>query len=401
MPGKVWLRDDSITAVHNRIWAASRAELYAALDRALVKRFVRALPRYHAAYGEAVPMSSKTPAAAPAATAAGPAPGPRPGPPAALSAFLRGVERRGAVLAELQAGDAAAGDAALAAAMAQFRPIAAQAALGEWPSRFWSLLLTQPGLRHRTPVAIALEATDRLAELGSGPRAALLLRLAAGLDENEAAAALGVAAPSYRLALQRALPRHADGRADPLAWQQLREQVHRRIKTLPPERLQRLSQARETALAGEAAATAAGGRRVAAAAAPDRPRWLMPLLWSGLGACALAFAATFWSDGPAGRWLAGADRIEIEPLPAASAPAERYQRESGLIAHRDFELIADPAGEAAAADLAFHSWLAALDAGRIAPAEPPSDRAAGDPPSAPAAPATGSETQDLESADAP
>lgn len=345
-------------------------------------------------------MSSKSPAAAPAATAAGPGSGPRSGPPAALSAFLRGVERRGAVLAELQAGDAAAGDAALAAAMAQFRPIAAQAALGEWPSRFWSLLLTQPGLRHRTPVAIAVEATDRLAELGSGPRAALLLRLAAGLDENEAAAALGVAAPSYRLALQRALPRHADGRADPLAWQQLREQVHRRIKTLPAQRLQRLSQARETALGGEPAATAPTGRR-AAAVAPARPRWLMPLLWSGLAACALAFAATFWSEGPAGRWLAGSDRIEIEPLPAASAPAERYQRESGLIAHRDFELIADPAGEAAAADLAFHSWLAALDAGRIVPAEPSPDPAAADPSSTPAAPATGSETQDLESADAP
>ncbi|MEI2453389.1 hypothetical protein [Lysobacter firmicutimachus] len=301
------------------------------------------------------------------------------------------------MLAELQAGDAAAGDAALAAAMAQFRPIAAQAPLGEWPSRFWSLLLTQPRLRHRTPVAIAVEATDRLAELGSGPRAALLLRLAAGLDENDAAAALGVAAPSYRLALQRALPRHPDGRADPLAWQQLREQVHRRIKTLPAERLQRLGQAREAALHDAPAPSAPAGR--AAVGPRPRPRWLMPLLWSGLALCALAFAATFWSDGPAGRWLGGSDRIEVEPLPPAAAPAARYQRESGLIAHRDFDLLADPAGEAAAAELAFHSWLAAMDAGRIVPAEPTAVAAADR--ALPAAPAAGGETQDLESTDAP
>lgn len=310
-------------------------------------------------------------------SSAAPAPGssvPRPNAPAALSAFLRGVERRGAVLAELQAGDAAAGDASLASAMSTFRAVAAEAALNEWPARFWSLLLTQPGLRHRTPVAIPVEVTDRLAELGSGPRAALLLRLAAGLNENEAAAVLGVAPPTYRLALQRALPRHADGRADPQAWQQLREQVHRRIKTLPPERLQRLAQAREAALQGIAVTASAGkaGPAGRTGAARPRPRWLMPALWGLLVLCALAFAATFWWPGGfAGTWLTGGpDGVVVSALPEASAPAERYSRESGLIAHRDFEQLADPPGDAASADLEFHSWLAARDAGTI-PAEAP------------------------------
>src|SRR5690606_4101349 len=113
-------------------------------------------------------------------------------PPPALAAFMRGVERRGAVLAELQCGDAATGDAALAVAMAEFRQTAGDTVMDDWPRRFWALLLAQPALKSRTPVAIAVDATDRLGELGSGPRAALLLRLAAGLDETGAAAVLGV-----------------------------------------------------------------------------------------------------------------------------------------------------------------------------------------------------------------
>jgi hypothetical protein len=56
--------------------------------------------------------------------------------PAALAAFLRGVERRGAVFAELQCGDGDCGDAALAAAMRAFREGAAPCPIGDSPSRF-------------------------------------------------------------------------------------------------------------------------------------------------------------------------------------------------------------------------------------------------------------------------
>ncbi|MFP7723844.1 hypothetical protein ACJQWL_13765, partial [Lysobacter sp. A3-1-A15] len=168
----------------------------------------------------------------------------------ALAAFLRGVERRGAVLAELQAGDSRTGDAALGAAMRGFIHEARDLPMADWPVRFWIRLLAEPGLARRTPVAIELDAADALAGLGGGPRAALLLRLAAGLSEPDAARVLGVALPSYRLALQRALPRHGDGRADPQAWARVREAVHRRIKTLEPDRLVRLTRLREAALAG-------------------------------------------------------------------------------------------------------------------------------------------------------
>lgn len=276
--------------------------------------------------------------------------------PAALAAFLRGVERRGAVLAELQCGDADAGDAALARAMRRFRGEAGALAMGAWPRRFWALLLADPALRRHHAVVLELDATDRLAELGSGPRAALLLRLAAGLEDADAAAVLGIAEPGYRLALQRALPHHRDGRADPQAWRRLGEQVHRRIKTLPPPRLVRLSRAREAALAGasdpvDAASPAPGFVR-------SRPRWLLPLLWTLLVLCAAAFAATFWwrtaalLDGP------GPGQAWQRELPVAD-PASRYGLDAALVSHRDFELLADPQALAAAEQLGFHSWLAA------------------------------------------
>ncbi|MBW3551795.1 MAG: hypothetical protein KY442_13740, partial [Proteobacteria bacterium] len=276
-------------------------------------------------------------------------------PPAALAAFLRGVERRGAVLAQLQCGDAGIGDAALAAAMRDFGAAAAGQPMAEWPRRFWMLLLAEPGLCERPPVTLPLDATDRLAALASGPRAALLLRLAAGLTEADAAAVLGIPTPSYRLALHGALPRDPDGRPNPQAWQRLREQVQRRIKALPPARLERLMHAREAVLAGAHGATVAAPAPAGARAAPTwhRPRHLLALLWTLLALSALALAATFWW--PYGAWpLAGLhaplDRqaIQVRPLPPGAAPASRLGADAGLIAHRDFELLADPGGAAAA-----------------------------------------------------
>ncbi len=296
------------------------------------------------------PGSSGTPLSAVAATSAA-----GPSAPPALAAFLRGVERRGAVLGELQCGDASTGDAALATAMREFRAEAGRLPMDQWPRRFWSLLLTQPGLREHPPLAMELDATDCLASLGDGPRAALLLRLAAGLEPAEAAAVLGIAEPTYQLAVQRALPRHADGRADPQAWQRLGDQVRRRIKTLPPPRLVRLGRNREAALAGMAGNGETG---VPARAVANRrsPGWLPVVLWALLGLCVLAFAATFWPD--TARWLDGSARGTPgqSELPA-EAPASRYGAEAGLVSHRDFALLADPQGLAESEQLAFNSWL--------------------------------------------
>lgn len=282
----------------------------------------------------------------------------------ALGAFLRGVERRGAVMAELQAGDARVGDGALGAAMRGFARDAQEAPMAEWPVRFWQRLLSEPGLARRTPVAIELDAADGLAQLGSGPRAALLLRLAAGLSEADAARTLGVALPSYRLALQRALPRHGDGRADPKAWARMREAVHRRIKTLDPERLARLGRLREAALSGGPAPLSAPVAQDEAATRRPWPR----AVWALPAACLLALAATYWA--PVETWLAGrlrpleAGEVRLGPLPE-EAPRARYGDTAGLLAHRDYDLLADPDGLAASQDVAFLSWLAAQDAADV------------------------------------
>jgi hypothetical protein len=291
---------------------------------------------------------------------------------AALAAFLRGVERRAAVLAELQAGDARAGDDAVEAAMQAFCDEADSQPMTRWPERFWTGLLGQPALQGHVAVALPLDATDRLAELGSGPRAAVLLQLAAGLSEQDAANVLGVALPSYRLALTRALPFDEDGQVDPQAWRRLRDQVQHRIRTLSPQRLAHLARVREAALQGERATVSPPSRR---APEPRRRRGVRALLWSLLALCALAFAATFWWPFPGFDPLGLASRapseaegragpVKVEALAPAEPPAQRYDARAGLLAHPDFDLLADPDGERLARDLAFLSWLSAARTGQ-------------------------------------
>lgn len=276
--------------------------------------------------------------------------------PAAPAAFLRGVERRSAVLAELQCGDAATGDAAVSTTMLQFAGRSGQWPLSDWPTRFWALLLAQPRLRARTRLALPLDASDGLAELGNGPRAALLLRLAAGLSEAQAAAVLRVSNASYRLALQRGLPQGPDGRPDPQAWQRLRDEVHGRIKTLPPARLVRLAQAREQAMGGASTQV-----HEAAAGAEPRRRGLLAVLWLLLALCAAGFVATFREPVVQDGGAAPARRVHTQALPPAAPAASRYGAEAAVITHPDYALLSDPEGMAAAPELAFMSWLAAGD----------------------------------------
>ena len=285
--------------------------------------------------------------------------------PAALAAFLRGVERRGAVLAELQCGDAGTGDACLGAAMHRFRAVADGLPMSEWPREFWAGLLADPALRQQVTVALPLQVTDSLAELGHGPRAAVLLHLAAGLSEETAAAALSVSVTGFRLALQRAMPRHDDGRTNAQAWQRLREHIQHRIKTLPNDRLARLAMARDAVLGRSASrlsvvpASSTPAAAAQAGAEAPRHRWLLGLLRLLLVLVALAFAATWYP--PVGLWIAQqtADPVRHQALPPAAPPAARYGGDTAMITHRDFALLADPEGVAAARELDFHSWLAA------------------------------------------
>lgn len=271
--------------------------------------------------------------------------------PAALAAFLKGVERRGAVLAELQAGEAGIGDAALTRAMAAFRRGALEAPMAAWPARFWRELLAQPALRRaRLATAPGLPA----AAAAPGLRAALLLRLVAGLDDTEAADVLGVAPGSLRRAVARLVPRDASGAPDATAWMHLRQALQQRVRTLPTDRALRLARAREAALAGAADTFYP---------APARRPWRAAAVAAAL--VAVALGATWWIE------QRGDGRVEVAALGPPGRPAARYSPTAGLIAHPDFAAIADPEAEHLARDVAFLSWSAAqADAAAIG-SDPP------------------------------
>lgn len=269
---------------------------------------------------------------------------------AALTAFLRGVERRGVVFAQWQGGDAGAGDAALAATLRAFAGDAQGMPFAEWPRRFWAMLLAAPQLRGATPTATDVPVA--VASLGSGPRAALLLRVVAGLAESEAAAVLGIARPTYRLALQRALPRGEDGSADPAAWRELSQAAQLAVRAVPAERLETIAMLRDGLRPRPVRAPAAPSR-------PGRPGWLWPATVAVVALTAGALAATWW-----GPWIAGAEpdgdaRIRIETLPPAAAPAARFDPADALATHRDLDLlVAQVTGDFADdADPAFDAWL--------------------------------------------
>ena len=295
----------------------------------------------------------------------------------ALAAFLRGVERRAALFAQLQCGDAGSGDAALAQALPAFAAEARQWPLADWDRRFWSGLLATPMLRAAPRHAHWPAPFAALARLGGGPRAALLLRLVAGLETAEAAAVLGIAAPTYRLALQRAVPRCTNGSADMQAWRALEAAVATALRQLPAQRLAALARLREAALAGAGVAPASRARprpssRRGTAAAP--PRWLLPLLWSALAACALAFAATFVPGLRAPPAADGSLRIQRAPLPAA-APMATFDPHTALLSHPDFDWLLAAPDPALLRDLDFYAWYAAELAAQPAAALPLADAA--------------------------
>ena len=270
---------------------------------------------------------------------------PSPTPSAALAAFLRGIERRAFVFADLQCGDAGRAMAAVEHAMRAFVPMSGDTPLSAWPASFWSLLLAQAELSGGEG------GVPELAGLGSGPRAALLLRLVGGLDYPHAARVLGVAEPTYRFALQRALQQLGEADVSYAALGRLRERLHRQVKTLDEARVAALAAIRARALEG----------RPAPAPAPPPPasRWPRRLAWAGLVLLAVAFAATWWPSRPP--LLPGA----IQALPAEPSqvpvppPAEPADADAARIIHPDYAALAVPEAAALAVDLPFLSWLAA------------------------------------------
>lgn len=276
----------------------------------------------------------------------------------ALSAFLRGIERRAFVFVELQCGDDDAAEAALGRAMRAFRGLSAVSPLSAWPAGFWSLLLAQAELSGGE------SQVPELSALSSGPRAALLLRIVGGLDFPHAAQVLGVSETTYRFALQRALQQLGDGGISYSALGALRERLHRQVKTLGDERTASLAALRNRVLQGEPEPEPLP---------PPSSPWPRRLLWAALAVLGLAFAATFLLvPGTTGK-VSGPEVLPPETVPAAPT-------EPDPVTHPDFALLAEPANEALAADLALLSWVASGQADPLPEPAPAAEPAPSIPP---------------------
>ena len=320
--------------------------------------------------------------------------------PAALSAFLRGVERRGALFAELQFGDREAGDSALAAAMRAFRNRAGSLPMAEWPRRFWALLVATPQLRQSAAPARWPAGAEALAGLQSLPRQALLLRLAASLPEEEAAAVLGIAPELYEQALASACPRDAGGQPDALAWRTLAEAIQSLLRDLPPQRLAHLARLREAAILGTKIERPASAAHAASPAEASLTRRRWPWIVLVLLLCAAALAATWWwpqwqaSRSADARLDSGVRRLQdpveiaVDEIPG-EPPAARFDATAALLTHPDFELLLEPQEEAIARDADFLAWYAA---GAGVSSDAPDEKAEETAPSN----ATGMETTDAQ-----
>lgn len=299
----------------------------------------------------------------------------------ALSAFLRGVERRALVVAELQSGDTAAATHAVGAAMRAFAGHAVDLPMAEWPARFWRLLCGTPRLREPAPGGEWPLCLQHLSGLPALERMALLLRIGAGLDEDVAAAVLAVEQAEYRHALARACPLDPGGQPDAAAWRALAEQVQARVRELPVEDLRQLEQLRESALAPTPTVkTVPAGKKAPPPARPAsrRGRWL----WLAAFLLLLAAVAAWWWHGygrdlsapmaaPAEGVLTDNGPVAVEPLPdsAGSSPVAG----DGVTA-ADAAMLADPE-LALAQDADFHAWYAAggplpVDESQLQPSHP-------------------------------
>lgn len=282
-------------------------------------------------------------------------------PSPALSAFLRGIERRAFVFAQVQCGSDEVAEAALGRAMRAFRAASLTSPLATWPAGFWALLMAQGELSR------GQSEVPELRSLSSGPRAALLLRIVAGLDFPHAASVLGISEATYRFALQRALQQLGEGGISYSVLGALRERLHRQVKTLPESRIASLAALRARVLEDVPEASPP-------VTVPVSPVWRRGA-WAALALLALAFAATYWTPAPV-LPPGGTETLPIEPAPVP-VPATTA---SDWVTHPDYAQLASPADEALAADLALLSWIAAGEAGElpdVAPAAGSADPAAG------------------------
>ena len=246
----------------------------------------------------------------------------------AMQAFRRGIDRRAYVLARAQCGDSDLLQSALSAVDSAFNAEYAELPISQWPIRFWTLLLS------RKELAQGMSPWPALASISHGPRAALLLRLVAGLDFSHAAQVLNISETTYRFALERGLEQlHAAG-FNFEELERLRDSFFEEVKQLPTELIQ----------TRERPAVVITPSLLVAELEPEIKKtgpwpWLVLLM-------AIVLGGLFWW------WSTQSSNVVV-------AKAVSLTEVQAAVIHPDYDVIANPDIQAQAEDLAFLSWIAA------------------------------------------
>ena len=258
---------------------------------------------------------------------------------AARAAFLRGIDHRGVVLAQAQCGHVERARAAIAATEKAFHQQAATIPVLQWPSLFWALLLEQPAMR----AELAADPRNPFSLLAAGPRATLLLRLVAEVDQLQGADVLHVSAATYRHALYRALEILRSKGMDESALQLVRDSLQRDAQ---PAHAPVVSVSTSPDAAGDEPETPSGAAR-----------WIRRGLIATAGLLLLAFVGSFI-------WLPeylkpGAVSPNGFQTLRGHAPSETISVVAAAVSNPDFDQLNDPQGERIARDLDLYAWYAA------------------------------------------
>ncbi len=270
-----------------------------------------------------------------------------PPPQEAVSAFLRGLERRARLFATVQSGAEDAGARATSVVARVFAGDAARWPMARWPVQYWRLLLATPQLR-MVEGARSTRLLPAIAALPLAARTPVLLQLVSGLDEAAITQVLGEPVAAWQGRIRDALPADATGQPDLEAWRAWQVEVKQALAAP-------VAPATSAAAPASPATPSPAPARVAD---PGRHRHV-PWLWIGVAACVAAFAAAFFLH-PVGRdvvqrWLSP---IKREALPPADAPAARYDA-ADLRLHPDRALLEAPGELALARALPLLAWLQA------------------------------------------